>query len=393
MTTILVCDSLRQAVEAASGGKQTVLYTPKGQPTYMNIITKKTLADLYPSMGLSDVHPAFKIGSQTLSRLYVGTYPAVIKNGELVSQPYQSPTAIVASTQLAAAVAAGAGHHVLTGAERGLLLGLMNANAFVPFSAGEYGVNKQGPAATQGKYAGVRTDGKEPGDTSSKSTIYTGSGPTQFRMNNEFNNISDVLFGGSTALSGTGVGFFVSGVFRVFADEIQVLADNSAATWTDLSKMAPTYVGPEWKAIDATTGVLKDYTYTGTSGSFVATTENSLRMNTPGAVNNSPTTTIQLVSNWAEPKPNNFPGLASILAAARNVLAIHGIVPPDNFTTGGLNYFGTAYTGKSGLIGWPSLINYNGPWGFGLDTTAFSWDARATNQLARSAYYSASDLS
>ena len=59
MTTILVRDSLRQAVEAASGGKQTVLYTPKGQPTYMNIITKKTLADLYPSMGLSVVHPAF----------------------------------------------------------------------------------------------------------------------------------------------------------------------------------------------------------------------------------------------------------------------------------------------------------------------------------------------
>ena len=38
--TILIKDSLRQSVEAASGGEQTVLYTTKGQPTYMNIIQK-----------------------------------------------------------------------------------------------------------------------------------------------------------------------------------------------------------------------------------------------------------------------------------------------------------------------------------------------------------------
>ena len=34
--TILIKDSLRQSVELASGGLQTVLYTAKGQPTYMN---------------------------------------------------------------------------------------------------------------------------------------------------------------------------------------------------------------------------------------------------------------------------------------------------------------------------------------------------------------------
>ena len=42
--TILVKDSLRQSVELASGGEQTVLYTAKGQPTYMNIIQKFDLS-------------------------------------------------------------------------------------------------------------------------------------------------------------------------------------------------------------------------------------------------------------------------------------------------------------------------------------------------------------
>ncbi len=42
MTTILIKDTLRQSVEAASGGLQTVLYTAKGQPSFMNIIENST---------------------------------------------------------------------------------------------------------------------------------------------------------------------------------------------------------------------------------------------------------------------------------------------------------------------------------------------------------------
>lgn len=390
MTTILIRDSLRQAVEAASGGKQTVLYTPKGQPTYMNIVTKKTLADLYPSMGLSDVHPAFKIGSQTLSRLYIGTYQSVIKNGELVSQPYQTVSLAQHQTQMAAVVANGSGHHLMTGAERSLLQGLMNAGGFIPFWAGDYGLNTQGPADTQGKYSGVRIDGKEPGDQSSKSTVYTGSGPTQFRLNNEFNNISDILFGISNASHN------IPGVFRIFADEIQVLADNSAATWANLSKMTQDYTGSEWKAIDATTGALKDYTYTGTPGtpgSLVATTGNSLRMSNPGTTNANPTKSIQLNGSWNEVRPSNFAGLSQIAAAARSVLATHGVIPPDNFTTGGMGYFGTGYTGAGSNIAYPILLNYTGPWGFGLSSGAFSINTLLQVGPCRAAYYSASDLS
>ena len=56
MSTILIKDSLRQAVEAASGGLQTVLYTAKGQPTFMNIIEKFDMSTIDSSLRLSLIH-------------------------------------------------------------------------------------------------------------------------------------------------------------------------------------------------------------------------------------------------------------------------------------------------------------------------------------------------
>ena len=48
--TFSIKDTYRQAVEAASGGKQTVLYDDKGYPSIMNIIPKLS----YKDVGLSD---------------------------------------------------------------------------------------------------------------------------------------------------------------------------------------------------------------------------------------------------------------------------------------------------------------------------------------------------
>ncbi|MFY0838400.1 hypothetical protein ACA371_28910, partial [Klebsiella pneumoniae] len=58
MSTIIIKDTLRQSVEAASGGAQTVLYTAKGQPSFVNIIPKVTIESIDPSLG-TGTHPAF----------------------------------------------------------------------------------------------------------------------------------------------------------------------------------------------------------------------------------------------------------------------------------------------------------------------------------------------
>ena len=77
--TILVKDSLRQSVEIASGGEQTVLYTAKGQPTYMNIIKKFDMSTIDPS--LSGTHPAFIVDGVEKPEIFIGTYQGRIVGG------------------------------------------------------------------------------------------------------------------------------------------------------------------------------------------------------------------------------------------------------------------------------------------------------------------------
>mgnify|MGYP003609996268 CR=1 FL=1 len=54
-------DTLRESVEAATGGKVTVLYDDKGYPSYMNVIPKFKVEDIDASLG-TGVHPAFIVG-------------------------------------------------------------------------------------------------------------------------------------------------------------------------------------------------------------------------------------------------------------------------------------------------------------------------------------------
>ena len=110
--TILVKDSLRQSVELASGGEQTVLYTAKGQPTYMNIIKKFDMSTIDPS--LSGTHPAFIVDGVEKPEIFIGTYQGRIVGGELLSLPNVEPSHSTNYTNfLTAARANGNGHHLI----------------------------------------------------------------------------------------------------------------------------------------------------------------------------------------------------------------------------------------------------------------------------------------
>ena len=80
MTDIIIRDSLRQAVELQSGGAQTVIYTPKGQPNFLNVIPKATIGEFFPTVFPNDitVHPAFKMGGKTLRQIFIGTYNGAV---------------------------------------------------------------------------------------------------------------------------------------------------------------------------------------------------------------------------------------------------------------------------------------------------------------------------
>ena len=115
MTTIIVKDPLRDSVEAASAGKQTVLWTKSGFPTYMNIIPKFRLEDLHPTALGTGVHPAFIVGGVEKSEIFIGTYQAVLQDGEAISLPNQVPeTNIDFDTARKCCFNAGPGFHLMT---------------------------------------------------------------------------------------------------------------------------------------------------------------------------------------------------------------------------------------------------------------------------------------
>lgn len=271
MADIIIKDSLRAVVEAQSGGAQTVLYTPKGQPTFMNIIPKFDVSTIAASLG-SGVHPAFIMGDKTLDALYVGTYQSALVNGELVSQPYQAPTIISPALALSLIKSLGAGFHPITQAEYGMLLALEYKS-----QKRIYGNANLGNSKDTG-YEGQRLDGAVTGvEGGTNNLIFTGSGPRQFRMGHLFNGISDLGANGYTIPYG----------MRIAGTEMQFLSlDNSAANLTKNFAANST----DWKALDAAALTLVTPTGTGTlgvegaTGDYAPTTSNSLRCtNTKGS--------------------------------------------------------------------------------------------------------------
>ncbi|NWK48412.1 hypothetical protein HYG90_04285 [Acinetobacter sp. SwsAc7] len=239
MSLITINESLKKAIEAASGGAQTVLVTPKGQLTYMNIIEKFDLSTIDASM--SGTHPAFIVNGVEKSRIFVGTYPGVVKNGEYLSLPNEDITAGVSLNTLLTAVRSnGAGHHLITSSEWGAI-SMLASKAGKEVQGNTY-YGRSGLDATQ---YGRRVDGQSAtagiNNTTQSNRILTGSGPVSFRHNNKYNGISD-LVGNS--------GEFIAGL-RIVNTELQVITNNNAALPT-----AGLLNDGEWKAINGATGEL-----------------------------------------------------------------------------------------------------------------------------------------
>lgn len=234
--TILIKDSLRQSVELASGGLQTVLYTAKGQPTYMNIIQKYDMSTI--DAALSGTHPAFIVDGVEKPEIFIGTYQGIIKNGELLSLPNVEPShSSNYDTFLAAARANGNGHHLITNAEWSAIALQCYKNNTQPNGNSYYGRSSEDPLLI-----GRRADGLNPGNTSGSARTLTGSGPVQWRHNGKNNGIAD--------LSGN-VTEWNSGV-RLLNGEIQIIENNNASKLAINLGAAST----EWKAIDGATGNL-----------------------------------------------------------------------------------------------------------------------------------------
>ena len=298
--TISVPDSLRAAVEAASGGRQTVLYTALGQPTFMNIIPQFTGAQVGVT-GYTTPHPMFYGQDGTAkSAYYFGTYPGVIKNGELLSLPGQDPgSAITCDQAVAYARACGTGHHVTTNqAYAGIAL-WCRANSFQP-----RGNTNTGSAHDASWETGVISgDGR----------TATGSGPASWRHDNSSSGISDLC--GNVWEWSPGV--------RINAGEIQVLRNDTATTTAKndgvLNSIDMSAASSKWGAINgAATTTVNCFVTPGTAGTVKY------------ALSGSVAQTLVLASGAA------FETMASYVtgAGALLVLKVLGLMPVSS-TLGG----------------------------------------------------------
>lgn len=237
--TISVPDTLRRSVEAASGGRNTILYTSKGQPCYMSVIARTDLAAANAALGITD-HPAFVVNGVTKSELLVGQYLGSSSNGEMLSLPGVNPlNSITFDAASALARANGAGWHMMSNAEWAAVALACYYAGFQPRGNSNYGrssdvTSERGVDAATGRLAAAS-------GTATTRTL-TGSGPTSWRHDNSAFGIADLC--GNVAEWQTGL--------RVLNGEIQILPNNDAALATADFSSGST----QWKAIDGATGAL-----------------------------------------------------------------------------------------------------------------------------------------
>ncbi|WP_407255693.1 hypothetical protein [Klebsiella quasipneumoniae] len=300
MATILIKDRLRQSVEAASGGLQTIVYTKKGQPCFMNVLAKFNLSEIDSS--LSGTHPAFIVDDKEYSQILIGTYQMRVVNGEMVSQPYSIPARSQVSLPFAIqmARASGTGFHAMTNAEWAALQCLAWKNQQYP-----KGANWTGYDITDPSLYGNRTDGLPVGTNDGGGLIYTGSGPTEFRHNLAYNGISDLNGNSNEHVSG----------LRCVYGELQVLANNNAASASrDLLDTSP-----DWMAISGVDGSLITPDGNGT-------TANSIKLKSGSAASAADYTLTIISSQFRTTAIENSTGKA-VTSLALKKMQILGIYP------------------------------------------------------------------
>ncbi len=188
--SILIVDQLRSSVEAASGGRTTVIYTNAGNPSYMHILPAFNCEDVAPGGELgTGTHPAFMFNGVRASEIMVGAHLGGMMGSQVVSMPGLDPRASINFDQARALCQAnGAGWDIMSNLDWAAIALWCMANGYQPRGNTNYGRHHVDKWET-----GRRQDKATPGDTAGVAHTLTGSGPAAWAHDGTGNGIHDLV--------------------------------------------------------------------------------------------------------------------------------------------------------------------------------------------------------
>jgi sulfatase modifying factor 1 len=226
-------DTYRAAVEAATGGKNTVMYDDQGNPSIMVVIPKFYLDDVITGAPHT-AHPAFIVNGVEKPYIYISKYQNIVQNSRAYSLPGQDPANSLTFDQaLSYCYAKGQGWHLMSRAEWAAIALWCKKNNFMPRGNNNYGSDA----------AAAYEHGRETyNDGTHTCRIATGSGPASWSHDGTPDGIYDL--NGNVAEWNSGM--------RLNNGEIQVIQDNNAAILNADHSATSTL----WKAIASADGSL-----------------------------------------------------------------------------------------------------------------------------------------
>ncbi len=188
--SILIVDQLRSSVEAATGGRQTVIYTNAGNPSYMYVLPAFNCEDVAPGGELgTGTHPAFMFNGVRASEIFVGAHLGGMMGSQVVSHPGLDPRASIDfDAARALCKSNGPGWDMMSNLDWAAIALWCMANGYQPRGNTNWGSSHDKRWET-----GRRQDGGEPGNAAGVARTLTGSGGKTWAHDGTDSGIHDLV--------------------------------------------------------------------------------------------------------------------------------------------------------------------------------------------------------